>query len=61
MPGRPDVSAFPVQAWLNAARAVLPRVETAAFALGDPRGRPELRLALAEYLAAPGASSPTRT
>jgi GntR family transcriptional regulator/MocR family aminotransferase len=50
MPGRPDVSAFPVQAWLNAARTVLPRVETEAFALGDPRGRPELRSALAEYL-----------
>ncbi|WP_147254475.1 PLP-dependent aminotransferase family protein [Pseudonocardia hierapolitana] len=50
MPGRPDVSAFPVQAWLRAARAVLPRVETAAFAIGDPRGRPELRSALAEYL-----------
>ncbi|GAA5121141.1 MocR-like pyridoxine biosynthesis transcription factor PdxR [Pseudonocardia adelaidensis] len=49
-PGRPDVSAFPVQAWLNAARTVLPRVEPAAFALGDPRGRPELRAALAEYL-----------
>lgn len=50
MPGRPDVSAFPVQAWLRAARTVLPRVETAAFAIGDPRGRPELRSALAEYL-----------
>jgi GntR family transcriptional regulator/MocR family aminotransferase len=49
-PGRPDVSAFPVQAWLAAARAVLPRVEPAAFALSDPRGRPELRTALAEYL-----------
>lgn len=49
-PGQPDVSAFPVQAWLNAARSVLPRVEPAAFTLGDPRGRPELRTALAEYL-----------
>jgi GntR family transcriptional regulator/MocR family aminotransferase len=49
-PGRPDVSAFPVQAWLRAARTVLPRVERDAFALGDPRGRPELRSALAEYL-----------
>jgi GntR family transcriptional regulator/MocR family aminotransferase len=50
MPGRPDVSAFPVQAWLNAARTVLPRVATEAFALGDPKGRPELRTALVEYL-----------
>jgi GntR family transcriptional regulator / MocR family aminotransferase len=50
MPGRPDVSAFPVQAWLNAARTVLPRVEPEVFALGDPRGRPELRTALVEYL-----------
>lgn len=49
-PGRPDVSAFPVQAWLRAARTVLPQVERDAFALGDPRGRPELRSALAEYL-----------
>ena len=50
LPGRPDVSAFPVQAWLRAARTVLPRVETAAFGVGDPRGRPELRSALVEYL-----------
>ncbi|MHA6628862.1 MocR-like pyridoxine biosynthesis transcription factor PdxR [Pseudonocardia sichuanensis] len=49
-PGRPDVSAFPVQAWLRAARTVLPQVERQAFALGDPRGRPELRSALAGYL-----------
>ncbi|GAA1565797.1 PLP-dependent aminotransferase family protein [Kribbella hippodromi] len=49
-PGRPDVSAFPVDAWLRAARTVLPQVEREAFALGDPRGRPELRSVLADYL-----------
>ncbi|RCV52182.1 MocR-like pyridoxine biosynthesis transcription factor PdxR [Marinitenerispora sediminis] len=49
-PGRPDLSAFPVEAWLRAARRVLPRMEVAAFALGDPRGHPALRADLAEYL-----------
>ncbi|MFC7329558.1 PLP-dependent aminotransferase family protein [Marinactinospora rubrisoli] len=49
-PGRPDLSAFPVEAWLRAARRVLPRTEVTSFALGDPRGHPSLRTALAEYL-----------
>ncbi|PSK98010.1 aminotransferase class I and II [Murinocardiopsis flavida] len=49
-PGRPDVTSFPVEEWLRAARRVLPRTEAAAFAIGDPRGHPALRAALAEYL-----------
>ncbi|NYI03686.1 MocR-like pyridoxine biosynthesis transcription factor PdxR [Allostreptomyces psammosilenae] len=50
MPGRPDVASFPVEAWLRAARRVLPRTEAQAFGLGDPRGHPALRTALADYL-----------
>ncbi|MBH5336510.1 PLP-dependent aminotransferase family protein [Streptomyces pactum] len=50
-PGSPDVSAFPRAAWLGAARRALTRAPSEAFGYGDPRGRPELRTALAEYLA----------
>jgi GntR family transcriptional regulator/MocR family aminotransferase len=50
-PGSPDVSAFPRAAWLRAARRALNRAPFAALDYGDPRGRPELRAALAGYLA----------
>ncbi|MBT2507373.1 PLP-dependent aminotransferase family protein [Streptomyces sp. ISL-98] len=50
LPGRPDVSSFPVDAWLRAARRVLPRTEVEAFSVGDPRGHIALRTALAGYL-----------
>jgi GntR family transcriptional regulator/MocR family aminotransferase len=50
-PGSPDVSAFPRAAWLRAARRALGQAPFAAFDYDDPRGRPELRAALAEYLA----------
>ena len=50
-PGSPDVSAFPRDAWLRAARRALNRAPFAALDYDDPRGRPELRAALAEYLA----------
>ena len=50
-PGSPDVSAFPAGAWLRAARSALGRAPFAALDYGDARGRPELRAALAEYLA----------
>nr|WP_238420636.1 PLP-dependent aminotransferase family protein [Streptomyces taklimakanensis] len=49
--GRPDVSAFPRSAWLTSVRRVLAAAPAAAFGYGDPRGRPELRRALAGYLA----------
>ncbi|QNP64863.1 PLP-dependent aminotransferase family protein [Streptomyces genisteinicus] len=51
MPGRPDVASFPRAAWLKAARRALTAVPDDAFGYGDPRGRPELRTALADYLA----------
>ncbi|MFE7537203.1 PLP-dependent aminotransferase family protein [Streptomyces rhizosphaericola] len=51
MPGSPDVSAFPRTAWLRAARKALTAAPDEAFDYGDPRGRPELRTVLAEYLA----------
>ncbi|HET6355249.1 PLP-dependent aminotransferase family protein [Streptomyces sp.] len=49
--GRPDPSAFPRGAWLVSARRALTLAPHDAFGPGDPRGRAELREALAEYLA----------
>ncbi|WP_312032858.1 MocR-like pyridoxine biosynthesis transcription factor PdxR [Actinomadura latina] len=49
-PGRPDLSAFPSAAWLRSTRRVLAAAPPDMHALGDPRGRPELREALAGYL-----------
>jgi GntR family transcriptional regulator / MocR family aminotransferase len=51
VPGSPDVSAFPRSAWLAATRRALAAAPSAAFGYGHPQGRPELRAALAEYLA----------
>jgi GntR family transcriptional regulator/MocR family aminotransferase len=50
-PGLPDLSDFPRAAWLSAARRAMAAAPSAAFGYGDPRGRPELRTALASYLA----------
>jgi GntR family transcriptional regulator/MocR family aminotransferase len=50
-PGHPDVAAFPRAAWLRATRRVLATAPDEAFGYGDPRGRIELRVALADYLA----------
>jgi GntR family transcriptional regulator / MocR family aminotransferase len=50
-PGSPDISAFPRQAWLAATRRALTAAPAEALGYTDPRGRPELRQALAGYLA----------
>ncbi|MEV5238924.1 PLP-dependent aminotransferase family protein [Streptomyces cinnamoneus] len=50
-PGAADVSAFPRAAWLAAVRRALAAAPHDAFGYGDGRGRPELRTALAGYLA----------
>ena len=50
MPGSPDVAQFPRNEWLASARRALSTAPTEALRLGDARGRPELRDALAEYL-----------
>ncbi len=50
-PGSPDVSAFPRSAWLRCARTALVQAPFGALDYSDPRGRPELRAALADYLA----------
>ncbi|MGW6277224.1 MocR-like pyridoxine biosynthesis transcription factor PdxR [Kribbella sp. NPDC055071] len=50
-PGSPDVATFPRGEWLTAARKALTAAPNDAFALGDPRGRIELRRTLADYLA----------
>ncbi|MFV2175305.1 PLP-dependent aminotransferase family protein [Actinomadura sp. LOL_016] len=49
--GKPDPASFPRTAWLASARRALTAAPSEAFGPGDPRGRPELRGALAEYLA----------
>ncbi|GAA1815673.1 PLP-dependent aminotransferase family protein [Actinomadura chokoriensis] len=49
-PGRSDLGMFPSAAWLRSTRRVLASAPPEAHALGDPRGRPELREALAGYL-----------
>ncbi|RPE37285.1 GntR family transcriptional regulator [Streptomyces sp. Ag109_O5-1] len=51
IPGSPDLTAFPRAAWLKATRRALAAAPDAAFGYGDPRGRPELRAALADHLA----------
>ncbi|MFD3566555.1 PLP-dependent aminotransferase family protein [Streptomyces sp. NPDC058667] len=49
--GSPDLASFPRSAWLTAYRRALTAAPNEAFGYGDPRGRIELRTALAEYLA----------
>ncbi|MFJ2771619.1 PLP-dependent aminotransferase family protein [Streptomyces sp. NPDC087300] len=48
--GTPDAASFPRTAWLAAARRALAAAPNEAFGPGDPRGRIELRRALADYL-----------
>lgn len=50
-PGLPDLTSFPRDAWLAAARRALREAPSEALGYGDPRGRIELRRSLAEYLA----------
>lgn len=50
-PGSPDLSSFPREAWLTASRRALAAAPRNALGYTDPRGQPELREALAEYLA----------
>jgi GntR family transcriptional regulator/MocR family aminotransferase len=49
--GYPDVAAFPHGEWLAAARTALGRAPSSAYRYPDPQGLPELRTALAGYLA----------
>jgi GntR family transcriptional regulator/MocR family aminotransferase len=49
-PGGPDVSLFPRGAWLASLRRALRDAPDARLDYGDPRGAPELRIALARYL-----------
>ncbi|MBV1945591.1 PLP-dependent aminotransferase family protein [Streptomyces sp. BV129] len=51
VPGTPDLAAFPRTEWLKAARRALTAAPNDALGYGDPRGRPELRTAVAGYLA----------
>jgi GntR family transcriptional regulator/MocR family aminotransferase len=50
MPGRPDLTMFPRNAWLAAARRALTAAAAADFGYGDELGHPALRSVLAGYL-----------
>jgi GntR family transcriptional regulator/MocR family aminotransferase len=50
-PGQPDLAAFPRGAWLRAERAVLTELAAEHLGYGDPRGAPQLRRAVAAWLA----------
>jgi GntR family transcriptional regulator / MocR family aminotransferase len=50
-PGTPDLASFPRGEWLRATCRAVTAAPNDAFGYGDPRGRPELRTALAGYLA----------
>jgi GntR family transcriptional regulator/MocR family aminotransferase len=50
-PGRPDLTAFPRQAWITATRRALLKTPAAAFGYESEVGAPELRDTLAGYLA----------
>jgi GntR family transcriptional regulator/MocR family aminotransferase len=50
-PGMPDLAGFPRDAWLRSLRAAVRAAPDAAFGYADPAGAPELRVALATYLA----------
>ncbi len=49
-PGVPDLTAFPHNAWAKALLEGLRTLPRSALGYGDPRGHPELRAALADYL-----------
>jgi len=50
-PGRPDLTAFPRQAWITATRRALLRTPASALGYESELGAPELRDTLAGYLA----------
>ncbi|MGW0777273.1 MocR-like pyridoxine biosynthesis transcription factor PdxR [Streptomyces sp. NPDC002835] len=50
-PGRPDLTVFPRAAWLRAERTVLTELSAENLGYGDPRGTPQLRSAIAGWLA----------
>ncbi|MFJ8536297.1 aminotransferase class I/II-fold pyridoxal phosphate-dependent enzyme [Streptomyces sp. NPDC093591] len=50
VPGSPDLASFPRTEWLKAARRAFLAAPHEALGYGDPRGRAELRAALAGYL-----------
>jgi GntR family transcriptional regulator/MocR family aminotransferase len=49
-PGLPDLAGFPRDRWLRSLRAAWRDSPLTAIGYGDPRGAPELRAALADYL-----------
>ena len=49
-PGLPDLAGFPRDRWLRSLRAAWRQAPIDAIGYADPRGVPELREALAEYL-----------
>jgi GntR family transcriptional regulator/MocR family aminotransferase len=50
-PGLPDLNSFPRRLWVRALGRALARASDSAYGPSDPRGHPELRRSLTEYLA----------
>lgn len=50
-PGHPDLRSFPREAWRRSSRRAFQMLAPDHLGYGDPRGTPELRSALSEYLA----------
>jgi GntR family transcriptional regulator/MocR family aminotransferase len=50
LPGSPDLSSFPRNAWLRALRQGLAEIGSDSFGYVDPQGLPAARAAVADYL-----------
>ncbi len=57
-PGLPDLAGFPRDRWLRSVRAAWRETALDAVGYGDPRGVPELREALADYLSRARGTAP---
>ena len=49
-PGQPDVTSFPTALWLRSYRRAVTAAPASVYGYGDPAGRMEVRVALADYL-----------
>ncbi len=58
LPGVPDLAAFPRESWMRSLRAALREAPLRGLSDPDPRGAPELRDALMDYLLRARAAAP---
>jgi GntR family transcriptional regulator/MocR family aminotransferase len=57
-PSIPDLAAFPRDAWIRSLRSAMRAASFRSLGAGDPRGAPELRNALMDYLSRARAAAP---